>query len=133
MAPASVVMYTFEAVAAGLPFIDLDGPLGKATTEQVADVREWMSQNQCGRITDCHIDYNSQWGSKLGGLPFLQYVFSRYLPDGEVIAAAADKELDYVSRLIFSAGEPKLTQLVCFAMMSYAEKLAPGAIYRKAK
>jgi len=29
--------------------------------------------------------------------------------------------------------EPKLSQLAAFAMMSYAEKLSPGAIYHKTK
>jgi hypothetical protein len=132
-APASVVMYTFEAVTAGLPYLDLKSPLGKATAAHVAEALGWMAQNQCSRIAECRADYNSQWGSKLGGLPFQQFIYSRYLADGAATAAAADNELEYVSRLIFAAGEPQLTQLVCFAMMSYAEKLSPDAIYRKAK
>jgi hypothetical protein len=131
-APA-VVMYVFEAFSAGMPYLDLKSPLGKASAAHIAGALMWMQDNQCSRVPKCPWDYNSQWGCKLGGLPFHQYVDSRYLPDGAAIATAADRELDYIGRRVFAAGEPKLTQLVCFAMMSYAEKISPGAIYRKAK
>ena len=44
--------------------------------------------------------------------------------------AAADKELGHVSSLLFS-DMPMLLQLTAFSMMSYVEKLSPGAVYRK--
>lgn len=131
-APA-VVMYVFEAFSAGMPYLDLQSALGKASVAHIAGALMWMRENQCGRVAKCPWDYASQWGCKMGGLPFHQYVYSRYLPDGATIASAADRELEYVGSRVFAADEPKLTQLVCFAMMSYAEKLSPGAIYRKAK
>lgn len=131
-APA-VVMYVFEAFSAGMPYLDLKSSLGKASAAHIGEALKWMGENQGSRVAACPWDYNSQWGSKLGGLPFHQYVYSRYLPDGAALAAVADRELEYVGRRVFGAGEPKLTQLVCFAMFSYAEKISPGAIYRKAK
>jgi hypothetical protein len=131
-APA-VIMYVFEAFSAGMPHIDLKSPHGKSSVAHINRALQWMRDNQCGRIAECPWDYASQWGCKLGGLPFHQYVYSRYLPDGAAIAAAADQELGYIGRRVFASGEPKLTQLVCFAMMSYAEKVSPGAIYRKMK
>jgi hypothetical protein len=130
-APA-VVMYVFEAFSAGMPYLDLRSPLGKASAAHITEALKWMRENQCCRVAKCLWDYASQWGCKMGGLPFHQYVYSRYLPDGATIAAA-NRELEYIGGRVFADGEPKLTQLVCFAMMSYAEKLRPGAIYRKAK
>lgn len=131
-APA-VVMYVFEAFSAGIPYLDLKSPLGKASTAHIAEALKWMGENQASRVPKSPWDYNSQWGSKLGGLPFHQYIYSRHLPDGASLGATADKELEYIGRRVFEAGEPKLSQLVCFAMFSYAEKISPGAIYRKAK
>ncbi|MBI5394924.1 MAG: exo-alpha-sialidase [Verrucomicrobia bacterium] len=129
-APA-VVMYVFEGFSAGMAYLDLQSPLGKASVEHIRAALEWMRENQRGRGANCPWDYEKQWGCKLGGLPFHQYVYARYLPDGAAIAAAADQELRYLATQVFAAGEPKLTQLVCFTMMSCAEKLSPGAIYRK--
>ena len=131
-APA-VVMYVFEAFSAGMSRLDLQSPLGRASVAHVRAALEWMHENQRGGGANSPWDYEKQWGCKLGGLPFHQYVYSRYLPDGAAIATSADQELGYLGSHIFAAGEPKLTQLVCFTMMSYAEKLSPGAIYRKAK
>ena len=131
-APA-VVMYVFEAFSAGMADLDLKSPLGKASAAHIGEALKWMGENQGSRVAKCPWDYSSQWGSKLGGLPFHQYIYSRYLPDSASLAVTADKELEYIGRRVFEAGEPKLTQLVCFAMFSYAEKISPGAIYRKAK
>jgi len=129
-APA-VVMYVFEAFSTGMAHLDLQSQLGKASVAHIRAALGWMRENQRSCNANSPWDYQKQWGSKFGGLPFHQYVYSRYLPDGAPLAAAADQELRYVASQVFAAGEPKLTQLVCFTMMSYAEKLGPGAIYRK--
>lgn len=128
-APA-VVMYVFEAFSAGMPYLCRDARLEKASTDHVTSALEWMTQNQQGRGAKSAWDYNKQWGCKMGGMPFHQYIYARHLPGGAAIAAAADQELDYIARRIFSGGKPGLTQLACFAMMSYAEKIRPGAVYR---
>lgn len=70
---------------------------------------------------------------KFGGLPFHQYTFSEYLPLGGKLTAEGDAELRTLAPVEFAR---KLTfnQLSVFMMMSYAERLDPGAIYRsKAK
>ncbi len=66
---------------------------------------------------------------KFGGLPFHQYVFSRYLSD-EKLTAAGDAEMQRLAPIVFGNGQPQLTQLPMFMLMSYAERLDPGAIYR---
>lgn len=131
-APA-VVMYVFEAFSAGMAHLDLQSPLGKASVAHIRAVLEWMRENQRGRGANCPWDYQHQWGCKLGGLPFHQYVYAHSLPEGAALAAAADQELRYLASQVFSAGEPKLTQLTCFTLMSYAEKISPGAVYRKCR
>lgn len=128
-APA-VVMYVFEAFSAGLPHLKIDEPSGEASLRHMRAALEWMGQHQVGRCAQSGLDYQKQWGCKMGGLPFHQYIYARHLPDGSKIAAAADEEMEYISRQIFSGGALKLTQLACFALMSYAEKLHPGSIYR---
>jgi hypothetical protein len=127
----SVVMYVLEAYSAGLPHLKPGTPTHKAAIAQIAWTHEWMSKNQQGRAAKSPWDYNSQWGSKLGGLPFHMYVYARHVPGSEAVSAAADQELRHVSSLLFKDKEPTLSQLAAFAMMSYAEKLRPGAIYRK--
>lgn len=131
-APA-VVMYVFEAFSAGMAHLDLQSPLGKASAAHIGAALDWMRENQRGRGAKSAWDYNLQWGCKLGGLPFHQYVYARFLPEGGALGAAADQELGFLEGEIFKGGEPKLTQLVCFTMMSCAEKLCPGGVYRKTK
>jgi len=129
-AAPSVVMYVFEAHSAAAPYLEAGTERRKATAAQIAKALKWMSENQCGRGK---WDYNTQWGSKLGGLPFLMYVFARHLGEFKNVASAADRELRHVSGVLFKDREPPLSQLAAFAMISYAEKVSPGAIYRKSK
>ena len=79
------------------------------------------------------------WGMKFGGLPFHEYVFSRYAAskhgeDGHFsdanLQAEGDAELEKLSPLVFDKKTPDMTQLPMFMMMSYAERLDPGDIYR---
>jgi hypothetical protein len=66
---------------------------------------------------------------KFGGLPFHEYVFSQHLPAGIKLAAGGDAELQRLALVAF-AEKPEFTQLSAFMMMSYAERLDPGAVYR---
>lgn len=129
----SVVMYVLEAYSAGMPYVKDGTELHKETLMKLGKVFAWMRENQATREGAGKWDYNSQWGSKLGGLPFHMYVLSRYLPDSEQIRNAADRELRYVGERLSKDTSGKLTQLACFAMMSYAERLSPGTIYRKSR
>jgi hypothetical protein len=57
------------------------------------------------------------------------YVWSRFLPANQPLVAAADQELTQLGQLL--ANDPaKQFQLAAFAMMSYAERLSPGRLYR---
>jgi len=128
-APA-VVMYVFEAHSASMPYLEEGTKRREETVAQIGRAVEWMSKNQKGPETQAKWDYNSQWGSKLGGLPFHMYVYSRHMPEFRELRLAADRELGYVSRLVFGAEKPRLSQLVVFSLMSYAERVSPGSIYR---
>jgi hypothetical protein len=129
-AAPSVLMYVFEAYSAAMPHLKADPPRWRASLVEMRRALDWMAANQAGRGAKSAWNYNSQWGSKLGGLPFHMYVWSRYLPDGSQITAAADQELDHLTKLL-SADPQKQFQLAAFTMMSYAERLSPDSVYRK--
>jgi hypothetical protein len=131
-APA-VVMYVLEGYSAGMPYVKQGTELHKDALVQLKKVFAWMPQNQAGRQGAGKWDYNSQWGCKLGGLPFHMYVLSRYLPEGTRIREAADQELRHIGEVLSKDQSGKLSQLACFAMMSHAERLSPGTIYRNSR
>jgi rhamnogalacturonyl hydrolase YesR len=127
----TVMMYCLEAYSAGLPYLTAGTPRHEAAMAQLARAHSWMSKNLGGRAG---IDYVSQWGSKSGGLPFHVYVYTGHVPDSRQLAAAADRELRYIAGVLGkAAASNQRDQLALFAMMSYAEKLSPGSIYRKSK
>jgi len=131
-APA-VIMYVFEAYSAGMPHLEAGTGRRKAAVAQIAKALQWMAENQKGRGKG-KWNYNAQWGSKLGGLPFHMYVYARHAPEFRNAfrnaEAAADQELRHISSLLFTGKKPKLSQLTVFSMMSYAERVSPGALYR---
>ena len=132
-AAPSVIMYVFEGYSTALPFLKPGTELHKGALAQIAFALDWMAKNQAGRGVKSKWDYQTQWGSKLGGLPFHMLIYACHLPDGEKVRTAADQEIRHLSTLLFKEPTPKFTQLTMFSMMSYAEKLRPGAIYRKEK
>jgi len=124
----TVMMYCLEAYSAGLAHLEPDTERYKSTTAQLVKTHAWMLENQGGRAG---IDYISQWGSKFGGLPFHMYAYAGHMPESQSVVAAADRELRHIaSALAKSPPSNQRDQLALFAMMSYAEKLSPGAIYR---
>jgi len=127
-AAPSVMMYNLEAYSAAWPHLQPGSERREAAIAQMSRSLKWMSDNQQGRDGKHQWDYNSQWGSKLGGLPFHMYVYARYVAEGQSEMAAADQELRHVSALLQE--EPSLTQLAMFSMMSYAERVIPGGVYR---
>ena len=130
-AAPSVIMYVFEAYTAAMPHLKPQSDRRKEAEIQIGRALKWMAENQYAATGEDGWDYNSQWGSKLGSLPFQMYVFARHLPDRAKIATAADEELRHVGSVIFTNGDPPLSQLAAFSMISYAEKVSPGALYRK--
>ena len=130
-AAPSVIMYIFEAHSAAWPHLEPGSERHKATIAQFCRALRWMSENQTGRGGQHEWDYNSQWGSKLGGLPFHMYVYAKHVPGNQEVITAADQELRYISDLLLE--KPSLNQLTAFSLFSYAEKVSPGGIYRKSK
>jgi hypothetical protein len=127
----TVLMYCLEAYSAGLPHLEAGTERHKAATDQLAKTQKWMEENLGGRIG---IDYISQWGSKFGGLPFHLYVSARHVASGKDAVTLADKELQYMAGVLQkSPPSNQRDQLALFAMMSYAEKLSPGSLYRTSK
>ena len=99
--------------------------------QKYREVLDWMARNQAGRGGKPAWGYESWQGAKFGGLPFHMYVYARQVPGNRAVAEAADQELRYISHLLARQDPPVLSALRLFAMLSYAEKLCPGGVYRK--
>ena len=131
-APA-VLMYVLEAYSAGATHLEPGTQRRRAAVAQISKALKWMAGNQQGRGAGGRWDYNSQWGSKLGGLPFHMIVYARHLGEFRGIDAEADRELRHVGSVLAKDRPAALSQLAVFALMSYAERVRPGAIYRHSK
>ena len=129
----SVWMYVLEAYSAAWPHLRAGSDLRQGALAQMAVGLAWMAQDPADGSAGSKWDYNSQWGSKFGGLPFHVYVYARHNPEGKKEIAAADRELASVSVVLGEDRPPKLSQLCVFTMFSYAEKLRAGALYRTSK
>jgi len=124
----TVMLYSMEAYSTGLPYLKPGSERHKLAMAQWGEFFGWTSKNQEGQAG---IDYLTQWGSKFGGLPFLMYVYANHVPASDELVQAADRELRYIAGILEKApASNHRDQLALFAMMSYAEKLSAGAIYR---
>ena len=152
----AMLMYVMECYSAGWPYLSKDNARKKAALSKVSWCLDWMMKQQQDPVK--HVLWLSLrppralsrqqqpekvtmqgtwpiskgWGMKFGGLPFHEYIFSHYLPDGEKLTTDGDAELQRLASFVF-AGKPEFNQLSVFMMMSYAERLHPGAIYRSGK
>jgi hypothetical protein len=122
-------MYVLEAYSAGISHLKPGTDRRSAALAKITWYLDWTAKQQSQPPRERQWPANVRWGMKFGGLPFHQYVHSRVLPDGQKLSAAADRELESLAGIVF-AKQPELTQLPAFLMMSYAERLNPGAIYR---
>jgi hypothetical protein len=125
----AMIMYVMENYSAGWPYIKKDEDLKKAALAKVSWCFDWIKEQQQKPIADRPWLSTTGWGMKFGGLPFHQYVWSRYLSD-ENLALDGDAEMERLIPIVFADQPPKVTQLSMFIMMSYAERLDPGAIYK---
>jgi hypothetical protein len=128
----AMVMYVMECYSAGWPYIVKDESRKNAATAKVTWCFNWMAEQQPKPLMERQWPPTKGWGMKFGGLPFHQYVFFRYWPDHEDLAAAGDAEMERLQKRVFN-GAPELTQLPMFMLMSYAERLTPGAIYKSVR
>ncbi len=122
-------MYYFEAFSAGLPQIGKQSAIDGLARKQIDAFFQWTAINLCGKGDSAGFPFDSQWGSKFGGIPFHAYVLARKnSPEG--MRTMADGELQEVISHVFAGGKPEFSQVAAFAMISCAERLSPGALYR---
>jgi len=135
----AMIFYVLENYSAGWPYISQDQARKKAALAKVKWCFDWIGNLENKPIAERRWPPTNGWGMKGSGLPFHQYVFARYLPEDEKLAATGDEEMQRLAPLLFANGTPTLKQLMpiiqlpSFMLMSYAERLAPGAIYKSAK
>jgi hypothetical protein len=132
----AMYMYVLETYAAGLPFIQPDTERYKKLMARYDEALEWMAEMQVGRGGDNKWDYNTQWGSKSGGMPFHMYIYAKHVHNMHEIYAEADKELTYICEKPVNEPDKRIpdnvhTQLMNFTLMSLAERLSPGTMYRR--
>ncbi len=133
-----MVFYTFEFYATALPHLKPGSPRRQAAEAHVAEMFRWMAENQKGRGAKSKWNY-LDGATYMSGNPYLMYAFARYLPQYGDQVAEADKELRYVTGLLYENGKkPRATklqvwELMTWAMMSYAERLSPGALFRTSR
>lgn len=125
----SMPMYVLECYSAGWPYISDESLLKAPATSQVKWCLDWVRNQQNMPISQREWQLTGWWGAKYGGLPFHEYIFSRYLPRGQDLFDIADCELQRLADFVF-VGNLSASQLSTFMMMSYAERLDPGAIYK---
>jgi len=126
------VFYILEAYAAGWPHIKQSPPRRKAVQVQIAEALCWLEANQKGRGAKSNLDYFGN-DTYMSGMPYMMYVLARQEPQYQGLRAAADQEVRYVAGEL--AKRPPLCCLTTWEaatwlMMSYAEQLRPGALFR---
>jgi hypothetical protein len=126
---ATMPMYILETYSTAMGHLDREGERPDLTLKRWREALDWMAANQ-GKPHEKTQAYSAQWGSKFGGLPFHMYVYARHVPGSEAVRQAADREMEYIARELERSKQPGLSQLASFAMISYAERLSPGALYR---
>ena len=134
--PSGTIFYTFEFYLAGMKHLPPDSPNYARLQGQIDAALDWMAKNQKTRGADVP-DYTER-NVDLAGLPYLMYGFAHQLPRLKPITAAADGELDYVGKLLLAHGEPNISKLMVWevmtwGMLSHAERLDPGALLRGTK
>jgi hypothetical protein len=131
--PSGIIFYCFELYATGLKHLKSDSPQYARAMQQIDLALDWMAKNQKSRGANVP-DYLEK-NVDMAGLPYLMYAFARQIPRLHGISAAADGELKYIGDLLLARGEPNVSRLMTWevmtwGMLSYAERLKPGALCR---
>ena len=120
------------------PIFEPGSPRRAAAEAHIAEGFRWLAQNQKGRGAKSKWNYRLD-GTYMAGNPYLMDVFARYLPQYAGQVAEGDKELRYVTGVLYENGEkPRVTNLevwtvMIWTMMSYAERLRPAALFRPSR
>jgi hypothetical protein len=126
----SMPMYFLEAYTAGWPYISKNGERKKTSEAKVEWILDWIKTQQQTPFSERKWSPAEWWGSKFGGLPFHQYIFSKYLPEGVNLISQGDQELKRLTELSISQNLFRQAQMPMFLIFSYAERVSPGRIYR---
>lgn len=125
----SMAMYFLEAYSAGWPFLGKNKEREKAAVAKAGWCLDWIKTQQQVPTQSRKWKPTEWWGSKFGGLPFYEYVFSQYLPEQADLKNDGDRELNQLTKIVMSK-RLFTAQLTMFMMLSYAERLNPGDLYR---
>jgi hypothetical protein len=134
--PSGVIFYCFELYALGLKHLRPATPRYDAAIRQIDLALAWMAKNQKSR--GAPVPHYLERNVDMAGLPFLMCIFARELPQYRELVSPADRELRYIGDLLLRDGEPNPSRLMVWevmtwGMMSYAERLAPGAMHRSSR
>ena len=134
--PSGTIFYCFELYLAGLKHLPPDSPKYQTAVRQIELALDWMAKNQKTRGADVP-DYTER-NVDMAGLPYLMYGFARQIPRLRGITPAADGELDYIGKLLLAHGDPNVSRLMVWevmtwGMLSHAEHLSPGALLSGAR
>ena len=130
---SGTIFYCFELYLAGLKHLPPDSPKYRTAMQQIDLALDWMGKNQKTRGADVP-DYTER-NVDMAGLPYLMYGFAHQLPRLRSITLAADGEVDYIGKLLLARGDPNISRLMIWevmtwGMLSHAERLEPGALLR---
>ncbi len=133
--PSGIIYYCFEFYAAALKHFSATAPTYGSIVRQFKSALDWMAKNQKTRGADVP-DYTER-NVDMAGLPCVMHAFARQVPQFRHAFAPADAELRYVGDLLLAKGDPEISRLMVWEVMtwgmqSYAERLAPGALHSKA-
>jgi hypothetical protein len=130
---SGIIFYTFEFYLAALKHFPPDSSEHQAILKQFDSALEWMAKNQKSRGANIP-DYVEK-NVDLAGLPYLMYGFAGANPRFRDLTPLADGELDYIGKLLLANGDPNVSKLMVWevmtwGMLSHAERLKPGALLR---
>ncbi len=130
------VYYCGEFYAAALPYLEAGGPRRKMAESHVAEMLQWLAENQKGRGAKTDWGYLQMGKTYMSGMPYVMYLLAKQLPERRDLTSEADREMRYVTGLLFPDDKkPRLSifhvwESSTWAMLSYAERLCPGAMFR---
>jgi SAM-dependent methyltransferase len=134
--PSGIIFYCFELYATGLKYLKPGSQQYERAIRQIDLALDWMAKNQKTRGANVP-DYVVR-NVDMAGLPYLMYAFARQLPQHRGLTGPADCELRYIGDLLLRNGTPNVSclmvwEVMTWGMMSYAERLSPGAMHRSSK
>jgi len=154
--PSGIIFYCFDLYANGLKHLKPGTSQHGRAIQQIDLALDWIVKNQ--KTGGANVPDYTEKNVDMAGMPYLMYSFARQLPQHRGLVPIADRELRYIGDLL--CGVPSLRdgrqpeeytrpqrgrtpeecrpnvsrlmiwEVMTWGMMSYAERLAPGALER---